>query len=77
MKIVLITGSCGLIGSESVSYFSKSFDMIIGIDNDMRSYYFGNNASVKWNRERISEEYDTYQHFNVDHNDYCPEGAIV
>ena len=66
MKIILITGSCGLIGSESVNYFSKIFDLIIGLDNDMRSYFFSKSASVDWNRKRLENEFDNYQHYNTD-----------
>ena len=41
MSIVLITGSCGLVGSESVKFFtSKGFD-VIGIDNNFRQKFFG------------------------------------
>ncbi len=72
MKIALITGSAGLIGSESVDFFSKSFDLILGIDNDMRSYFFGENASTRWNRNRIESAYPNYKHFNIDIRDYDP-----
>ena len=47
MKICLITGSAGLVGSEAVIFFSDKFDSVIGIDNDMRGNFFGKNASVK------------------------------
>ena len=40
MSVIIITGSGGLIGSESVKFFSKKFSKIFGIDNDMRSYFF-------------------------------------
>ena len=40
MKIALITGSSGLIGGESVEFLAPKFDLVIGIDNDMRSYFF-------------------------------------
>ena len=41
MSIVLITGSCGLVGSESVAFFaSKGFD-VVGIDNNSRLEFFG------------------------------------
>ena len=52
MEVAIITGSSGLIGSEVVSFFSNQFDLIIGVDNNMRSYFFGDNASVDWNRKR-------------------------
>ena len=48
MSIILITGSSGLVGSESVDFFSeKGFD-VIGIDNNLRKFFFGSKASVKW-----------------------------
>ncbi len=66
MNIAIITGSGGLIGSESVSFFSKKFDKIIGIDNDMRSYFFGPEASTNWNVNRIKETVSNYEHHNID-----------
>jgi CDP-paratose 2-epimerase len=53
MKIALVTGSAGLIGSEAVSFFADKFDHIIGIDNNARAYFFGEEASTKWNNERL------------------------
>jgi CDP-paratose 2-epimerase len=70
MKIALITGSGGLIGSESVSFFADKFDLIVGIDNDMRAYFFGDNASTDWNVQRLKERFTNYNHFNVDIRSY-------
>jgi len=70
MKIVMITGSAGLIGSEAVDFFSKKFDKIIGIDNNMRKYFFGDEASTEWNRIRIEEKYPNYEHHNCDIRNY-------
>ena len=39
MSIVLITGSCGLVGSESVNFFSKKGFDVIGIDNNLRNFF--------------------------------------
>jgi len=63
----LVTGSCGLIGSESVAFFvEKGFD-VIGIDNDMRAYFFGKEASTNWQKERLIKMYgDHYKHYNLD-----------
>src|SRR5687768_2637495 len=66
MNIALITGSAGLIGSESVEFFSKKFDCIIGIDNNMRQYFFGTDASTEWNKKRIEEQISNYKHYPVD-----------
>lgn len=67
----LITGSCGLIGSEAVTFFiDKGFD-IIGIDNDMRAYFFGKEASTNWQKERLIRNYENhYKHFDLDIRDY-------
>ena len=41
MSLVLITGSSGLVGSESVDFFCKKGFDVVGIDNDLRKYFFG------------------------------------
>lgn len=66
MNIAIITGSSGLIGSESVAFFSTQFDKVIGIDNDMRQYFFGENASTDWNRIRLQQEFPNFLHYNAD-----------
>jgi CDP-paratose 2-epimerase len=66
MKVAIITGSGGLIGSESVEFFSSKFDLIIGIDNNMRQYFFGQEASTNWNVERLTKTYVNYKHVNAD-----------
>lgn len=69
MNIVLVSGSGGLIGSEAVDFFSKKFDLVIGIDNDMRSYFFGEVASTKWNVVRLKERIANYRHYTADIRD--------
>ncbi len=69
MNVALITGSAGLIGSESVVFFSDKFDLIVGIDNDMRAYFFGPEASTAWNRNRLIERFPNYRHYNADIRD--------
>ena len=69
MKIALITGSAGLIGSEAVEFFSNRFDSIIGIDNNMREEYFGPEASTLWNKERLENQLSNYIHHNIDIRD--------
>ena len=66
MNIALITGSAGLIGSEAVKFFSDKFDAIIGIDNNLRQYFFGEEASTRWNQLRLEKEMPHYTHKNVD-----------
>ena len=69
MKICLITGSSGLIGSESVSFFADKFDKIIGIDNNMRERFFGADASTEWNTKRLLETTPNFEHYAVDIRD--------
>lgn len=67
MKIVLVTGSAGLIGSESVRFFCDRGFTVVGIDNNMRQVFFGADASTEWNRDRLLQEYgDRYIHHDVD-----------
>jgi CDP-paratose 2-epimerase len=66
MKIALVTGSAGLIGSESVAFLSEKFDLVIGIDNDLRQYFFGPEASTDWNKNRIEDAYKNYRHYKAD-----------
>lgn len=69
MKVAIITGSGGLVGVESVIFFSKHFDLVIGIDNDSRGYFFGKGGSVARNIEKLTEEIDNYEHYPVDIRD--------
>ncbi|MFA6048910.1 MAG: NAD-dependent epimerase/dehydratase family protein [Candidatus Micrarchaeia archaeon] len=68
-KKVLVTGSGGLIGSESAKFFcEKGFD-VAGIDNDLRASFFGSEASTKWNAEALSKTFENYLHFSADIRD--------
>jgi len=63
---VLVTGSAGLIGSESVRFYCERGDRVIGVDNDARRYFFGKPASTAWNRRLLERRYRNYRHENVD-----------
>ncbi len=47
MKI-LITGSSGLVGSASVEYFGRKGHEIMGIDNNLREFFFGEQGDTTW-----------------------------
>ncbi len=66
MSVALITGSAGLIGSEAVRYFAAKGLKVIGIDNDMRKYFFGPEASTEWMRKHLEETVSGYEHHNID-----------
>ncbi len=70
MSVVVITGSAGLIGSEATLFFANLGMQVIGIDNDMRKFFFGEEASTKWNRKRLEEQVSNYEHQDIDIRNY-------
>lgn len=67
MKTALITGSAGLIGSESARFFAEKGYRIVGIDNNMRKYFFGVEGSTQWSKERLEKELGKkYTHYTTD-----------
>jgi CDP-paratose 2-epimerase len=70
MKLALITGSAGLIGSQASDFFHQKGYTIIGIDNDMRSYFFGESSSTKETSESLKSKLDNYHHYNIDIRNY-------
>ncbi|HXO38633.1 MAG TPA: NAD-dependent epimerase/dehydratase family protein [Candidatus Acidoferrum sp.] len=71
MSIAVITGSAGLIGSEAVRYFAAKGMRVVGIDNDMRKYFFGPEASTEWMRKHLEATIADYQHFSTDIRDHA------
>lgn len=70
MGICLVTGSAGLIGSESARYFAEKGFHIVGIDNDMRAEFFGPDASTNWKKEQlVSQLGKNYTHCDLDIRD--------
>ncbi len=69
MNLAIITGSAGLIGSEAVRFLSGKFDLILGVDNNFRARFFGENASVEWNRQLLEQEVPNYRHHHLDIRD--------
>jgi CDP-paratose 2-epimerase len=65
MKTVIVTGSYGLIGSEVCRFYDKLGFRIIGIDNDMRKYFFGEST-----KEKMNNNFHNYIHHNVDIRNY-------
>ncbi len=70
MKIAIVTGSAGLIGSEASRHFATNGFKVIGIDNDMRAEFFGIEASTAWQRNQLETELDeNYLHVAGDIRD--------
>ena len=57
MPRAIVTGSGGLVGSETVSYLVEAGFEVIGVENDMRSYFFGPEASTQPQTQRLREAY--------------------
>jgi CDP-paratose 2-epimerase len=70
MSVAIITGSAGLVGSEASAFFARQGMDVIGIDNDMRRTFFGDEASTSWNRRRLERELGArYRHCEFDIRD--------
>ena len=69
MSIAVVTGCSGLIGSETTRFFhSKGLD-VIGIDNDMRGYFFGAESSTLWNTDLLKQTLPRFTHYAIDIRD--------
>ncbi len=66
MAVALITGSAGLIGAETVRFFAGRGLDTVGIDNDMRRYFFGEEASTAWARRALEQGVRGYTHVDAD-----------
>ena len=66
---IIVTGSAGLIGSETVKHFAQDGQQIVGIDNDMRSRFFGAEASTRSTRDQLIETIGEYEHHDIDIRD--------
>ena len=68
-RAILVTGSAGLIGSETVRRFAGDGCAVVGIDNDMRKRFFGEEASTRKTRDELLASVPTYQHHEIDIRD--------
>jgi CDP-paratose 2-epimerase len=69
MPIAIVTGSGGLIGSESVRYFTEQGFDVIGLDNDMRAYFFGPEASTAHVSAELAGSLDSFTPVQLDIRD--------
>ncbi|HTW89488.1 MAG TPA: NAD-dependent epimerase/dehydratase family protein [Candidatus Binataceae bacterium] len=65
MKI-LVTGSSGLIGSEAVRYYDALGHQVIGIDNNMRAFFFGPSGDTTWNLRQLQQSTQNFTHCDID-----------
>lgn len=69
MSVAIITGSSGLVGSETARFFHEKGLQIVGIDNGMRKYFFGEDASTDWNTEQLKRTMRNFTHVSIDIRD--------
>jgi CDP-paratose 2-epimerase len=69
LSVVIVTGSSGLIGSESARFFHEQGFDVIGIDNNMRAYFFGQEASTEWNTAQLGAKLPRFAHHAIDVRD--------
>lgn len=66
---VLVTGSCGLIGSEAVKFYDERSEIVVGIDNNMRARFFDLAGDTDWKRIELEEKCCKYRHLFLDIRD--------
>jgi CDP-paratose 2-epimerase len=69
MSIAVITGSSGLVGSEAARFFHERGLEIVGLDNNMRRVFFGEDGSVDWNTARLQRSLKHFRHLAFDVRD--------
>src|SRR5579859_4270446 len=70
MATAIVTGSGGLIGSESVQHFVQAGYDVVGLENDMRARFFGPSASTAHTTERLTRSYaEGFRSLEVDIRD--------
>ena len=68
-KVLLVTGSSGLIGSEVCTYFARHGYDVHGVDNNQRAVFFGPQGDTRWNQQRLERELPPYRHHELDIRD--------
>jgi CDP-paratose 2-epimerase len=61
-KTALVTGSSGLIGSETAAFLDARGWRVLGVDNNMRRRFFGPDGDTTWNLERLRGETKRFVH---------------
>ena len=65
-KKLLVTGSCGLAGSEIVEHLSKNYDVVYGVDNNSRKKFFGTEGDISKRKKYIIKNISNYIHLDFD-----------
>ena len=76
-KLILVTGSSGLIGSEVCAYFAAQGYAVHGVDNNQRAVFFGPQGDTRWNQQRLARELKGFVHHELDIRDRAGVLALV
>jgi CDP-paratose 2-epimerase len=76
MSVAIVTGSSGLVGSETVKFLHAKGMEVVGIDNNMRSYFFGADGSTDWNAQKLQKSLPRYKHETIDIRDQKAVDAL-
>ena len=66
MSLAIVTGSTGLVGSETVNFFHDKGFEVIGIDNNLRKFFFGKNASTSWLKTQLLKRNKNFKNYDLD-----------
>jgi CDP-paratose 2-epimerase len=77
VSVALVTGAGGLIGSEAVLFLVEQGLDVVGVDNDMRAYFFGAEASTKWRVRELTTTQKRFRHEAIDIRDFEAVSKLV
>lgn len=76
-KSLLVTGSAGLIGSEVATFLAPEYDVVHGVDNNMRATFFGAQGDTRWRQRQLLAELPNYRHHDADMRDRAAVLALI
>ena len=77
MAKAIVTGSAGLIGSEAARFFHDKGMDVIGLDNNLREYFFGMDGSTRWKAQELISSLPRYRHMNIDIRDQDAVSRLI
>jgi CDP-paratose 2-epimerase len=69
MSVAIVTGASGLVGSETVRFLEAQGLDVVGMDNNMRRYFFGADGDVSWKTRELVATLRRYRHTDIDVRD--------
>lgn len=76
-RVLLVTGSAGLIGSEVTAALAAEYDVVHGVDNNLRARFFGAQGDTRWRQGQLSASLPNYHHHDVDIRDRSAVLALI